>query len=48
MENVKVPVELQHFFKHEKEERRSFLIQVVFGFKVQLKKFTKKHYKRYK
>ena len=24
----KVPVELQHFFKHEKEERRSFLILI--------------------
>ena len=31
----KVPVESQHFFKHEKEERRSFLIlinsKIVFG-----------------
>ena len=24
----KVPVELRHFFKHEKEERRSFIILI--------------------
>ena len=30
----KVPFELRHFFKHEKEERRSFLILIINKFKV--------------